>query len=74
VRRSRGELKSLAGVLMRVRHRYGGRILDVRLAREGRRHVYRIKLLDRLGHLREISIPASRQVRTNFRSRARAQP
>ncbi len=70
-RRQRGEIAGLSAVLQGLRRRYGGRILDVKLGKKGRQIYYRIKLLDRTGHVRKVTIRAVPGVRTNFNTRRR---
>ena len=65
--RRRGDIRALRGILERIRRRFGGRVLDVRLERKKGRSWYEIRILDRHDRVRKVRVPISRRKR-NFRA------
>ncbi len=67
--RRRGKVRPLSAILVMIRNRYGGRILDVKLRRAGERRYYVIRILDRRGRVRNVKVSAEKEKRFNFRAR-----
>jgi hypothetical protein len=56
-----GQATPLRILLKTVAHSYPGDVVDVKLRRTGQRFTYRIKILDRKGHLITVDIDAKSQ-------------
>lgn len=65
--RERGRLRALDDILRRIRRRYGGQVLEVKLRRRKGRAYYEIRILDSKDRVRKLRVPASNKVQ-NFRA------
>ncbi len=55
---SSGQARPLDAILPKVRQRYPGRLLDARLVRSGGKYRYVIKILDKKGKVRNVTVDA----------------
>lgn len=55
---SSGEARPLDAILPKVRARYPGRLLDAKLTRSGGKYRYVIKILDKKGKVRRVTVDA----------------
>ena len=55
---SSGQARPLDAILPKVRQRYPGRLLDAKLVRSGGKYRYVIKILDKKGKVRRVTVDA----------------
>ncbi len=67
--RASGTLLPLDAILAKVRRRYPGTVLKVRLKRRGGTAYYEIRILDRRDRVRTVTVPAGPRRKGNWTSR-----